>query len=168
MVVWKCGFHGGGVGCGGQMCFRRYTYEGNRKKLHSTQLVFSGVHASHAHMWGSNHMWHRCSAPVRSQGSLDTCEFSTPSRLSSPTLRSLPVPSSTPWKPCTASLVVDQGKVRAVLSVSRSRGTAEEEPLWCYKSPREPRVKQLWEKSKQAQRTAEEEDQEWRVGLKAL
>lgn len=35
--------------------------------------------------------------------------------------------------------------MRAVLSVSGSGGTAEEEPLYRYKSPRERRVEQPWE-----------------------
>lgn len=71
-----------------------------REKLHSVQLVFRSFQASHTHtpththMWVTQHMCHRCSAPVCSHGSLDTCESSTPSRP-----QVTPLPSSSPGSP---------------------------------------------------------------------
>lgn len=92
----------------------------------------------------TEHMWHRCSAPVRSQECLDTCKFSTPSCLASPTLRSPRCPHP-PWEALRSPSVVDRGKVRAVISMSGMRSAAEEKPLRCYKSQRELHLKQLCE-----------------------
>ena len=140
-AVWVCELKGGQRLKARERKFIVHSWYSGVSKLHT----HTHTHAhTPLHMWVTEHMWHRCSAPVHSQGSLDTCKFSTPSRLASPALRSPRCPHP-PREALRSPSLVDRGKVRAVISMSGRRSAAEEKPLRCYKSRRELHLKQLRE-----------------------